>query len=332
LLLIEFPKPWRGSITLAELIWTAQLPTQAWVTTGSVTLVPKLKSLLVSDGWGCAFAGIRLRRLDLKTGTELCNFRPRSSINAADHDEETKTILTNSDKKIFLLSENMEELDRWERQVPAYMHSIMRIGNTLAMKNGRINTVTLYDLDSMKVQRVKVGLGKPLLRESRDTVLACCGEDGKVWRFAKNDLRKPTLLLEGTRFIDSSLDHKTKTLWMSEGEMYADSHYSVSSPGPSYGRISVLSLKDESIVAQYKLKMKFDLLSVTNGAQFLWLTQALDAKGVSVFSTDKKLQEIERFKIPKNSRFSFMDAQLGLIFTESRSKGDNALLLGCWKI
>lgn len=317
---------------MAELIWTAQLPTQAWVTTGSITLVPKLNSLLVSDGWGCAFAGIRLRRLDLKTGKELCNFRPRSSINAADHDEETKTILSNSDKKIFLLSENLEELDRWDRKVPAYMHSIMRVGNTLAMKNGRIDTVTLYDLDSMKIQRVKVGKGRPLLRESRDTFLACCGEDGKVWRFTKNDLRKPILLLEGTRFIDSSLDQKTKTLWVSEGELYADTQYTVCSPGPSYGRVSVLSLKDGSIVAQHKLKMKFDLLSVTNGAQFLWLTQAHDAKDVSVFSTDKKLQEIERFKIPKYGHFSFMDAQLGLIFTESRSKDDKTLLLSCWKL
>jgi hypothetical protein len=318
--------------TLAELIWTAPLPTQAWVTTGSVTLVPKLKSLLVSDGWGCAFAGIRLRRLDLKTGKELCNFRPRSNINDADHDVETKTVLANSNKKIFLLSENMEELDRWERNVPANMHSIVRIGNTLAMKNGRIDSVTLYDLDSTKVQRVKVGRGRLLLRESRDTLLACCGEDGKVWRFAKNDLRKPTLLLEGTRFIDSSLDHKTKTLWMSEGELYADTQYSVSSPGPSYGRVSVLSLEDGSIVDRYKLKVKFDLLSVTNGAQFLWLTHAWDAKGVFIFSTEGRLQEIERFKIPRNDRFSFMDAQLGLVFTERRSKDDKAALLSCWRI
>ncbi len=144
---------------MATLLWTIELNGR-WIH-NNLYVVPELKSIYYSDGAGCMLPDMRIRRLDLDSGKEISSYLTRAFVNSLSFSKDFSHLIANTDHQIISLSlDTLSERERWESQVPSGMTSTVILGRTLAMKDRDSgNAVNLYDLDTKKVQRTKVGEG-----------------------------------------------------------------------------------------------------------------------------------------------------------------------------
>jgi hypothetical protein len=309
---------------MTSLVWEIEL-------TGTddfeITVVPELQSVYLADQSDIGTTTrLKLRRFDMTSGQKLDEFPMRACVNAVSFSPDHSTILTNSNKRIYLLdSKALKEISRWDSRVPSGMTSIVKVHRDVAMKDRIGKNICLYNLDTSVVRRIPVGIGRPLFRDIRDdTVLACCELDGRVCRV--DPVTKTfTTLFQGPPFNSCFVDYKTKTLWLGEGLIGGRPGYYreiTGRPAPAVNNsIHAVSLESGSPVGEYHLEFEFQALSVSKGAQFIWVRPEShdNSAEVRILSTVDKLTEVARFKIPNAEYLMYADAPTGLIFTAQRS-------------
>lgn len=346
-----------------SLVWEIELLKEILT---DILVVPQLKSVYLADQSGVGTTTrLKLKRLDIGSGQKLSEFPMRACVNTISFSTDYSTVLANSDRRIYLLcSKTLKELDRWESKVPSGMTSIVQVGRDVAMKSRIGKNVNLDSLDTMRLQRIAVGLGRPLFRDlNEDTFLACCEVDGTVCR-VNPTTGQVTKLFKGPPFNFCAVDYKSRRLCLSEGlpanflyisgrrdntlrsiscdkdldQALLDSSFDrksyIETPVPTVNnRVHLISLDASPSVHQIDLEFKVDGLSLSEGGEVVWLRPETERgnQEIRVIST-RDASEVERFEFPNGEQVCLDDAPTGLIFTSKwGTLNEREYLLRCWQ-
>lgn len=183
-----------------EPLWTAAMP---FSLVGSMAPVcdPDSDSVFVSDGWGTAYAAIRLRRLALATGEEKASARLGEGAGCVFFSADGRTVVAATGKRLLAFDRgSLEEVGRWTSKVPRYAFYGALMGRRAALMNWRGPSLGLYDLDESRCQRVRVGSCNGLFPVSDSGLMVCSGKEGRVSVVDVADGRVATIL-ETPRFL-----------------------------------------------------------------------------------------------------------------------------------
>lgn len=321
-----------------KLLWTKDFKTR-W--SDRIFAVPELNSVYYVNGSNM-FAAMRIRRLDLQSGEELSSFLTRSFVYNLAFSSDFSEVFANTERKLFVLSsKTLSQIKRCESRVPSNTTSMIHYGNVAAMK-GEFSgdVVNMYDLDTMKVKRLKVGEGGPLFRDVEPgNFLACCGLDGNVWRIDATS-GKTTKLFSGIRFDCATIDHNNARLWFSGASPREISRSGYDISGPSTKRLHSLSLKPPFEVENFELGFEFTRLSITKDGDCLWVGKERYCdnckmhhhSNVEILSVNDGFKAVGEFESPDEEKFAHMDARAGLIFTEESHIEEEYFVLKCWRM
>jgi hypothetical protein len=202
--------------------WTAHVPGHDAV---GINLDPRGESVFVADGWGVAYPSLALRRLALDTGEQRALVRLGNQARCLGFSrDDPSRLIGATDRMLFLLDrDTLQKKRRWREGVPSYTDTIVWNADLafLACAGGR--TVTIFDLTTgrpRKRRRVDSGV---VLREYGDTVLACCGRAGTVWRLSGAD-GDPARLVDDLPFAAAVV--VGDELWVSVGEPVVEEEFS----------------------------------------------------------------------------------------------------------
>lgn len=143
---------------MAKQLWQIEIP-GSFYRPRLIYVIPELKSFYFSD-----YLGSRVRKISLASGKETASLAARGNVVALDIDSKRREIMLNTNKKLFLLDTDLQELKRWEARVPSAMQFTLRFGSSLVMKCWSQDKFVIFDLATSKVRRQKCGAGGPLLR------------------------------------------------------------------------------------------------------------------------------------------------------------------------
>ena len=135
--------------SLAQL-WRSTVP---GVMGHAIACDPASHSIFVADGWGIAYAALRLHRLDIRTGEHLADLRTR-------HQAVSGMILGESylyvatDARLFeLRPADLSVVRQWERGLVRNTMHMLPAGSSVVMANWRSPTIGLLDLESGRTRR-----------------------------------------------------------------------------------------------------------------------------------------------------------------------------------
>ncbi len=317
---------------MPELLWTKEFKERFC---NHVIVVPELRSVFYLNGSNM-YAGMKIRRLDMHSGEELANFLTRAHVYDLAFSTDFSEVIANTERRLFLLSSmTLSEILRCETRVPANTTSMLHLGRMVAMKGFSPGTaVSMYDLNSKQVKRIKLRAGVPLYRDIHpETFLACCSKNGSVWRINLDTYDSENLLAKQLFFDGSAINHESKTLWLSEESMNL---YELTN------KVHRLSLVHPFMIEEFALDFHFKKISVTADGNFLWVARETRCdietcsnyhrSHVCVLSIKEGMKQVKQFEIPDEEDLGHMDAPSGLIFTERRFSGGERFKLTCWKI
>jgi hypothetical protein len=138
------------------------------------------KSLFATDGWGIAYAALRVHRLDLRSGVHLADLRTRhQSVGAmAMHQGD---LLVATDSRLFQIRvSDFSVVRQWDKGLVRYAMQLIPAGNQLVAANWLAPSVGIFHLDTGRTRRLTVG-GQPLLFRFGDEVKVIAGFDGGMW-------------------------------------------------------------------------------------------------------------------------------------------------------
>lgn len=168
-------------------IWQASVPGH---TAHIVLADPGSKSLFVSDGWGVAYATLRLHRLDPETGEPVAEVRTRHQhVSALAAAVDSLYVATHS-RLLQLRAGDLHVLHQWDRVLPSDAQQLLAAGDWLVAANWRKPVVGLFYPQGQASERLRVGL-QPLIVAYGDTVRVVEGFTGGV---RSVDLTKSRLL------------------------------------------------------------------------------------------------------------------------------------------
>src|SRR5947208_11145345 len=145
---------------MSQVRWTTRIP---GVTDIRVAVDPDDESVYVSDGWGIAYASLRLRRLSLANGKELASVRLGDAVRCVAFSEHQSELVAATARMLFVLDRaSLEVKERWRRRVPTVSDSLIRKGNLVLMANWLRPTLALFDLGAGTARRIRVGEGMTL--------------------------------------------------------------------------------------------------------------------------------------------------------------------------
>src|SRR5437762_9413497 len=109
-------------------------------------------SVFVGDGWGVAFAALRLRRLDLLTGADLAQVRTRH--------QPTNALAVHAGRLYAATDSRLFELDplqlapqrQWERGLLRYTTQLVPDGQLLVAANWLKPSVGVFDPDGGRMR------------------------------------------------------------------------------------------------------------------------------------------------------------------------------------
>ena len=140
-------------------IWRASIPGHSAHT---ALADPSSKSLFVSDGWGVAYAALRLHRLDPETGENLAEVRTRQQHVAAMVAAGDSLFVATHSRLLRLRPEDLRLVEHWDKVLPSDSQQLVSIGGWLVAANRRKPVVGLFEADSATTVRLEVGL-QPLV-------------------------------------------------------------------------------------------------------------------------------------------------------------------------
>jgi sugar lactone lactonase YvrE len=300
---------------MAKHIWQIEIP-GSFHTPRLIYVIPELNSFYFSD-----YLGIRVRKFSLGSGEETASLAVRGNVVALDIDSKRREIMLNTDKKIFLLNTELQELKRWETRVPSAMQFTLRFGPSLVMKCWSDDKFVVFDLATSKISRKKCGVGGPLLRDIRkNSALIGCGLNGAMYRF--NVQRAELSELFSDLFFDEAcLDSAGGSIWLYSDVQMGGSYEPVKRKGSMVCRVSA---SDGRLLDRFELPFHPREMSLSADGAHLWFVgqeRRLDAAKpnpatVRIFST-KDFKELGRFEFPREHKLTSIDATSNFALTET---------------
>jgi hypothetical protein len=250
---------------VAELLWEIKMGGR-WIYQ-NIYVVPELSSIFYTDGTSCIFSAMRIRRLDIESGKEICTFPIRSFVNNLCFSENFSQVYANTDKRIISMSSlSLQQIERWDSRVPSAMTYSILFDRIVAMKGLHSgSSVNLYNLDTSTVKRIKVGEGGPILRDTKENHLICCSDNRTVYRIEVTT-GKADLLASGLSFDDAAVVYEKNTLWLCRGTERLLSTY----PYPPLVLLA-LPLQGKHEAQRHELNMQCKKFSITNDGNYVWI-------------------------------------------------------------
>lgn len=114
---------------------------------------------LISDGWGSTYASMKLRKLSLANGDEVCSSFIKNTTRCIHFDADAKSIAAVSDNKIFLIDRNsMKLIEKFEDKISKYCDYINSDdAGRYYMMNYRSGSLFVFDVRNGIGKRKKVG-------------------------------------------------------------------------------------------------------------------------------------------------------------------------------
>jgi hypothetical protein len=163
-------------------LWRVKLPRSIF---GSMkpTYDPVTQSLLVSDGWGTAYASIRLRRLDIFSGEGLASVRLGNTVRciARSAGDSLYAVL---DKRIVAVDHvSLTVQQKWTERVPSYGDYAVATCGGIVLMNSHGPNVHFYPLSSGQRRRREVASCHGMYAMADDRILVCSGKEGMLRTF-----------------------------------------------------------------------------------------------------------------------------------------------------
>jgi hypothetical protein len=178
---------------------------------------PQNHSVYVSDGWGTYYAAIRLRRLSLANGQETNSVLLRDTPNCLYFPEDQQTIIAPLGRRIVEVDRKiLKVLNQWKASVPQYSKYINMSEKTLLLMNWAGPTLSLYDLNTSKCHKKKIGFCKGIFKIDEKDFLICTGKDGIVWRYSL-DSGHAQKILNTPQFNHARFNSKKSKLFLTLG-------------------------------------------------------------------------------------------------------------------
>jgi hypothetical protein len=137
--------------------------------------------VFVSDGWNVPYGALRLHRLDLATGQHRAELRTRSqSVSGLAVDRGKLWVATDS-RLLEVATRDLSIIRGYEKGLVAYTRQLIPVGGLLITADWLRPSIGIFDPDTGKTSRVKVG-GQPILCMVHDAVRAVAGFDGGLWK------------------------------------------------------------------------------------------------------------------------------------------------------
>jgi hypothetical protein len=303
---------------MAKQLWEIELP-GSFYTPRLIYVVLELESFYFSD-----YLGVRVRRINLASGKETASMAVRGNVVALDIDSKSGEIMLNTNKRLFLLNTDLQELKRWESRVPSAKQFVLRFGSSLVMKCWSQENFVIFDLSTSKVRRKKCGAGGPLLRDiHKNSALIGSGLRGRMYRF--NVHRDELCELFSDCFFDEAcLDSVGGSIWLCSDVYLAEPV----ARGKKGSTVCHVSASDGRLLDRFELSFHPTEMSLSADGAYLWLSQqhcgtrGLSQAMVRIFST-KRFKEVERYELPRGHKLIHIDVTTNLVLTETGKEDEN---------
>jgi hypothetical protein len=233
-----------------------------------ISLDPEGQAAYVSDGWGVAYAALRLRKLDLATGVEMATARLGNQVRCVAFSMgQPGAVLAATDTKLFLLDRvSLAVIRRWDHRIPRYTDMMIWHDDQVLMANGRHHVLDIFDLTSGRVRRRPFG---PYLRlfDKGDYALISSGGVGKIWRLPFNSMT-PIEVVATPPFMDVAIDSHDN-LWLAVGAQVVG-RGSTNSPGQPTRRLEGYRLSDGQAIGRHQLPFDVRDIAISPEADELW--------------------------------------------------------------
>jgi hypothetical protein len=221
------------------------------------------KDLYLADGWGTAYAAIRLRRLDLETGREQSSVRLGNQARCIAFAQTGRELIAATDTKLFLLDgATLGERQRWDRRVPRYPNQILWRGHQLVMGGWLRPALSIFDLNTERIRRVSTGRWPLLLDDPKGALVASAGS-GTVDCLELPDVRLHRII-DAPRFISCALDRSSNRLWMIPGTRVILTADSIG-PGPPASVIREYGLDHSEDIVEHRIPVPCHEVRVESG-------------------------------------------------------------------
>ncbi|MFT3893463.1 MAG: hypothetical protein QM730_17690 [Anaerolineales bacterium] len=286
---------------------------------------PKDNSVYISDGWGAFYAAIRLHKLSLENGQETNSVLLRDTPNCLCFPKDQQTIIVALGKRIVEVDrKNLKVLNQWKVGVPQYCQYINMSEKTLLLMNWARPNLSLYDLNTSKAHKKKLGFCKGIFRIDESDFLVCTGKDGIVWRYSVDSghLQK---LLNTPQFNHARINNKKSKLILTLGNPHEITSDHVAQYN-EFRKIRVYDLTDMSF-KEFDTPTEYDYIEIDDDGVMYYFSRKT---GIDIcVEKDGQLEKIMSENLPDSSETVLIipDCSMALSVVPSR-KGYKSTLYG----
>jgi hypothetical protein len=286
------------------------------------------ESVYVSDGWGVAFAALRLRRLSLANGDELATARLGNQARCVAW--AGAELLAATDTKIFRLDPLTldETAPRWDRRVPRFTDMLCELDGRLVLTNWTRDSCAVIDPAGWRVRRARPG-PYPALVETRTALFVFSRGTGRLSRLDANDDRvRLEVVAEGPAGLDIAYDEREAAFWILEGTPAFEvrTAYSASiEPGRPSDMLRRVSMDGSEV--PLRLDRLARRLALDSNRRRLWTID--DAATVSIYDL-VTLELIARHEVRRdNTHIVSVDPSANIVVTATAKPPTPTTTLTC---
>ena len=145
---------------MITILWERATP-QSILGSYPPVLSPDGAAVLVADGWGTAFSGLRLRRFNLATGEEEATAILKDAAYCVVPDVDARVVFAVLGRRVLQLDgKSLQRIREWKKGIPQYCNHAVRCGPTLLLMNWLRPTLTILSLDQAGHENFAWGLVK----------------------------------------------------------------------------------------------------------------------------------------------------------------------------
>ncbi|SEB87462.1 hypothetical protein SAMN05519104_0294 [Rhizobiales bacterium GAS188] len=238
---------------------------------------PDEDQVLVSDGWGVAFAALRLRVLRLDDGREVASTRLGNAVRALTRSLDGSWLAA-SDTKLFRLDgATLAPIEKWTSRIPRYADRLVAGGQFAHACNHSEPSLHAVNLATGAVKRRRLGSHMQIHPWNSENLVAACG-DGRIWVGSFGLEAMPRQIASTPAFCDSALDGRGR-LWLSLG-MYEEKSGDIIGPATPTSCLACMDLLNSSVLDEVDL-----------GLPFWQITASQTGKTISVIATSRIVVE-----------------------------------------
>ena len=266
---------------------------------GSVTPVfdPLTNSILISDGWGSYYSGMRLRRLLIGSGQEDTSAVVRDSVCSIIFSENKESLFIALQKRILEVNRsNLEIVNSWKNHIPRNSFFISQWENNLLCMNWGGPSLSIYDLDTSDVSRKRLGSCMGVFRLSRDTFIVASGMEGFIWKISMGD-NSAEKWLSLPQFHSAVFDSQSSRLITPQGKHHTATEQSIKFHEPNR-LLTIVDFSNNGKTDIYESPKDYSFLAYDHIRDLIILMNGSELYSCRVDSG--KLSIIEGWKVDRN--------------------------------